>query len=52
MYFNSYVDKCDDILCDSFESKSVKCCSCLDCFDDYLQYCFEEELFDMDNNGF
>lgn len=52
MYFNEYVNECNDNICDYYKSKSVKCLGCLDCFDDYLQYCFEEELFNNVNNGF
>ena len=52
MYFNEYVNRCCDSLCDHYLSKSVKCLGCLDCYDDYLQDNFEEELFSMDNNGF
>ncbi len=52
MYFNKYVDGCNDSLCDYHSSKSTKCLHCLDCYDEYLQCNFEEELFNMDNNGF
>ena len=52
MCFKEYVDECNDTICDYYKSKSVKCVGCLDCFDDFLQNCFEEELFYMDNNGF